>query len=33
VIRFADGQMREFTEYFDTALVNSALRRRKPRRP
>jgi ketosteroid isomerase-like protein len=26
VIRFADGQMRELTEYFDTALVNSALR-------
>jgi uncharacterized protein len=26
VIRFADGKMRELTEYFDTALVESALR-------
>jgi hypothetical protein len=26
VIRFADGQMRELMEYFDTELVNSVLR-------
>ena len=26
VIRFADGKMRELVEYFDTALVESALR-------
>jgi len=25
VIRFADGKMRELTEYFDTELVNTAL--------
>jgi ketosteroid isomerase-like protein len=25
VIRFADGKMRELTEYFDTELVTAAL--------
>jgi ketosteroid isomerase-like protein len=25
VIRFADGKMRELTEYFDTELVRAAL--------